>query len=216
MAKTYDAIVVGARVAGSPTAMLLARKGMTYCLSIGRAFPSDTISTHLVHPPGINALQRWGLLDQVAGHWVSRHRHRTRFDFGPFTLSGAPGPDGDRRVRPAADRAGQAAAGRRQSRLAREVREGFSVESIVCEDDQVLGVRGHGKGGATVTEHARVVIGADGRHSLVAQAVNPISVPREATSARCVLRLLERPADGWPLRNLRTPQPRHGGVADKR
>ena len=27
MAKTYDAIVVGARVAGAPTAMLLARKG---------------------------------------------------------------------------------------------------------------------------------------------------------------------------------------------
>ena len=54
-----------------------------------------------------------------------------------------------------------------------EVREGFSVESMVYEHDQVVGVRGHGKGSTTVTEHARVVIGADGRHSLVAQAVNP-------------------------------------------
>ncbi len=64
MAKTYDAIVVGARVAGSPTAMLLARKGYAY--SCDRAsFPSDTISTHLIHPPGITALQRWGLLNKV-------------------------------------------------------------------------------------------------------------------------------------------------------
>jgi len=37
----------------------------------------------------------------------------------------------------------------------------------------VTGIRGHAKGGPTVTEHARVVVGADGRHSLVAKAVQP-------------------------------------------
>jgi flavin-dependent dehydrogenase len=58
MAKTYDAIVVGARVAGSPTAMLLARKGYDVLLVDRASFPSDTISTHLIHPPGITALQR--------------------------------------------------------------------------------------------------------------------------------------------------------------
>jgi hypothetical protein len=31
----------------------------------------------------------------------------------------------------------------------------------------VTGVCGHGKAGANITQHARVVIGADGRHSLV-------------------------------------------------
>jgi flavin-dependent dehydrogenase len=54
-----------------------------------------------------------------------------------------------------------------------EVREGFSVESMVSEHDHVIGVRGHGKGSTTVTEHTRVVIGADGRHSLVAHSVKP-------------------------------------------
>jgi flavin-dependent dehydrogenase len=54
-----------------------------------------------------------------------------------------------------------------------EVREGFSVEEVVVEDGRVVGVRGHGPGGRVVTEHARVVIGADGRHSLVARAVRP-------------------------------------------
>ena len=50
-----------------------------------------------------------------------------------------------------------------------EVRQGFTVEDVVVEDGRVVGVRGHGKGGVTVTERARVVIGADGRHSTVAQ-----------------------------------------------
>jgi flavin-dependent dehydrogenase len=52
-----------------------------------------------------------------------------------------------------------------------EVREGFTVEDIVIEEGRVVGIRGHSKGGATVTEHADVVIGADGRYSTVARAV---------------------------------------------
>jgi 2-polyprenyl-6-methoxyphenol hydroxylase-like FAD-dependent oxidoreductase len=171
MAKTYDAIVVGARVAGSPTAMLLARKGYDVLLVDRASFPSDTISTHLIHPPGINALQRWGLLDKIVVSGCPAI-DTYAFDFGPFTLTGAPDPDGtvaygprrtvlDKVLLDAAVEAGA------------EVREGFSVESMVYEHDQVVGVRGHGKSSTTVTEHARVVIGADGRHSLVAQAVNP-------------------------------------------
>jgi 2-polyprenyl-6-methoxyphenol hydroxylase-like FAD-dependent oxidoreductase len=65
MSKAYDAIVVGARCAGSPTAMLLARRGHRVLLVDRATFPSDTISTHLVHPPGIASLERWGLLDPV-------------------------------------------------------------------------------------------------------------------------------------------------------
>ncbi|MEJ8640397.1 hypothetical protein WKI68_01050 [Streptomyces sp. MS1.HAVA.3] len=58
----YDAVVVGARCAGAPTAMLLARKGYRVLLADQATFPSDTVSTHLVHPPGLAALDRWGLL----------------------------------------------------------------------------------------------------------------------------------------------------------
>jgi flavin-dependent dehydrogenase len=54
-----------------------------------------------------------------------------------------------------------------------EVREGFSVEEVLVEDGRVVGVRGHTPGGQAVTEHARVVVGADGRHSRVARAVRP-------------------------------------------
>jgi len=44
----YDAIVVGARCAGSPTAMLLARKGYRVLVVDKATFPSDTMSTLLV------------------------------------------------------------------------------------------------------------------------------------------------------------------------
>ncbi len=43
----YDAIVVGARCAGSPVAMLLARKGYKVLVVDRSTFPSDTVSTHL-------------------------------------------------------------------------------------------------------------------------------------------------------------------------
>jgi choline dehydrogenase-like flavoprotein len=66
MSEGYDAIVVGARCAGSPTAMLLARKGYRVLLLDKATFPSDTMSTHVVHPPGVAALERWGLFERLA------------------------------------------------------------------------------------------------------------------------------------------------------
>src|SRR5213593_1435216 len=90
MTKEFDAIVVGARCAGSPTAMLLARKGYRVLVVDRATFPSDTISTHVVHPLGVAALARWGLLDRLAATGCPAI-HTYAFDFGPFTLSGAPG-----------------------------------------------------------------------------------------------------------------------------
>lgn len=168
----FDAIVVGARCAGSPTAMLLARKGHRVLVVDKATFPSDTISTHLIHAPGVAALRRWGLLDRLVATGCPPI-DTYAFDFGPFTITGSPGTDeapvsyGPRRTvldKLLVDAAAEAGA---------EVREGFTVEDIVIEDGCVTGVRGHGKGGATVTERARVVVGADGLHSKVAQAVKP-------------------------------------------
>ena len=52
----YDAIIVGARCAGSPTAMLLARKGYNVLLVDKSSFPSDIMSTHYIQPPGVARL----------------------------------------------------------------------------------------------------------------------------------------------------------------
>jgi 2-polyprenyl-6-methoxyphenol hydroxylase-like FAD-dependent oxidoreductase len=169
----YDAIVIGARCAGSPAAMLLARKGYKVLLVDRATFPSDTISTHLIHPPGVNALQRWGLLDRVVATGCPPIA-TYQFDMGPFVIRGTPasGAHGsavayaprrtvlDRLLVDAASEAGA------------EVREGFVVDEILMDDGRVHGIRGHANGG-TVTERARVVVGADGVHSMVARAVKP-------------------------------------------
>ena len=173
MREDFDAIVVGARCGGSPAAMLLARKGYRVLLVDKATFPSDTMSTHMVHPPGVAALARWGILDRLeAGNCPPVGRYS--FDFGPVTIAGSPRPAdgaaegyGPRRIVLDAllvDAAVSAGA---------ELREAFSVEEVLVEEGRVTGIRGHAKGGATVTERARVVIGADGRHSLVAKAVEP-------------------------------------------
>jgi len=53
-----------------------------------------------------------------------------------------------------------------------EVREQFIVQEVIVDDDgRVTGIRGHDAGGTTVTEQARVVVGADGRFSVVAVAL---------------------------------------------
>ena len=48
----YDVIVVGARCAGAPVAMLLAQRGYRVLLVDRVTFPSDTLSTHFIKPPG--------------------------------------------------------------------------------------------------------------------------------------------------------------------
>src|SRR5438034_10252585 len=61
----YDAVVVGGRCAGAPTAMLLARKGYRVLVVERDTFPSDIMSTHYIHLPGIARLENWGLLDRL-------------------------------------------------------------------------------------------------------------------------------------------------------
>ena len=70
MNRTWDVIVVGARVAGAATAMLLARAGLrVLCVDRSR-HGSDTLSTHALMRGGVLQLTKWGLLDAVvaAGH----------------------------------------------------------------------------------------------------------------------------------------------------
>ena len=45
------------------------------------------------------------------------------------------------------------------------------MTELVTRDGRVTGIRGHWPGGPEITEHARVVVGADGHHSLVARSV---------------------------------------------
>src|SRR5262245_50188994 len=92
MSKRYDAIVMGARCAGSPTAMLLARKGYRVLVVDRSTFPSDTVSTHVLQPMAVAALARWGLLERLTATGCPPV-HTFMFDFGPVRITGAPGTE---------------------------------------------------------------------------------------------------------------------------
>src|SRR5262245_17573325 len=167
----YDVIIVGARAAGATTAMLLARQGARVLLVDKASFPSDTLSTHQIQLPGVARLKRWGLLAQLEQAGTPAVR-QARFSAGPYVIEGQypafEGVDaiyGPRRIVldhllvKAAVAAGA------------ELRERFSVSELVWDGERVSGLRGQAHGGSAVGETARLVIGADGKHSLVAEAV---------------------------------------------
>jgi len=169
----YDAIVVGARCAGAPTALLLARKGYKVLLLDRGTFPSDMpFSNHYVHQTGSARLKRWGLLDALKASNCPPI-YTNHFDYGAFSLTGSPVPAeggvteafAPRRIRldqilvDAAVNAGV------------ELREGFSVQEVLFEDGRVTGIRGQQRNRPAVTEHARITVGADGMFSVVAKAV---------------------------------------------
>jgi 2-polyprenyl-6-methoxyphenol hydroxylase-like FAD-dependent oxidoreductase len=165
----YDTIIVGARCAGSPLAMLLARKGYRVLLVDKATFPSDTLSSHTLAAFGVIHLQRWGLLDRLAAT-NTPPIHSQTFDTGSIVLRGsatghvAPDYAPHRYVLDSLllDAAVEAGA---------EVRMGFQVQELVWEGNRVVGIRGRTSDGALVTELASLVIGADGKHSFVARNV---------------------------------------------
>ncbi len=170
----YDIIVVGARCAGSPTAMLLARKGYRVLLVDRATFPSNTISNHYLHQSAVAQLNRWGLLEKVA-HSGCPPIQKATFDFFGsivFTAHALPieGATGGYCVRrnvldkilvDAAIEAGV------------EFREGFVVQELCRDGEQVTGIRGRLGDKTNITETARLVIGADGMNSFVARNCHP-------------------------------------------
>ena len=170
MTGAFDAIVVGARCAGSPTAMLLARKGYRVLVVDRASFPSDTVSTHILHPLGARALSKWGLLGRLAATGCPPI-HTYAFDFGPFTITGAPGtrdaPVGYCPRRTILDELLVDAA----AQSGAEIRENFAVKDVLVEDGRVVGIKGRSKHGSSIIERAKVVVGADGRRSFIAEAI---------------------------------------------
>jgi flavin-dependent dehydrogenase len=168
----FDVVVVGARCGGAPLAMLLARAGHRVALVDRTTFPSDTMSTHFLWQRGAARLQRWGLLDQLQACGCAPTEEIT-FDVGAVQLVGlGPAVDGvqatfcprrtvlDTLLVEAAVEAGA------------ELIDGFVVDDVQWNSGRVAGVRGHRRGTPSKTLPARVVVGADGLHSRIAERVD--------------------------------------------
>ena len=190
----YDAIIVGARCAGAPAAMLLARKGYRVLLLDRATFPSDTISTHIIWPHGAELMDRWGLLARLAATGCPPIARQPDLRCRPVRAEGRRDRYQRRtgRVLSSAHRARQIAASTPPSRPAPNVREGFTVESLLWDGDRVAGISGQSRTGGVVDERARrrdrrrrcAFAGRQGRPGA--------RVRREAAAHHQLLQLLQR------------------------
>ncbi|MGW0811127.1 NAD(P)/FAD-dependent oxidoreductase [Nonomuraea sp. NPDC002799] len=165
----YDVIVVGARCAGSPTALLFARAGYRVLLLEKVRFPQDTLSSHYIHQPGVALLDQWGLLGKVRAAGTPPLDHASYEASGAVRVDGCSLPDHGQRAAFAPRRfvldpilaEGAVAAGV-------EYREGCKVIDLLYDGGRVVGVKGT-EGDKPFSERARLVIGADGMRSNVAR-----------------------------------------------
>jgi flavin-dependent dehydrogenase len=167
-----DVLIVGARCAGAPLAMLLARKGFAVTAYDKCAFPSDAISTHFIWPIGVAALHRWSIWESILAAWPAIcHKAYSSGAGGELTgplheVDGINYAISLRRFKLDAllvKAARQAAA---------EIREHSAVDELIVENDAVVGIRGHDiASGEHFEERAAIVVGADGKDSFVAREV---------------------------------------------
>jgi flavin-dependent dehydrogenase len=169
----YDAIIVGARVAGAATALGLARRGARVLLLDTATFPSDTLSTHLLWSDALRCLDRLGalpaLLDTGAPP-IERFslRYGQHSNAAPIPTQGKYPPLLSVR-RLILD---ELLLGRVREEARITVREGITVRALLRHWERVVGVCGTTRtDGSEFTARGAIVIGADGRHSTVAREV---------------------------------------------
>lgn len=184
----YDVVVIGARCAGSATAMLLARMGAKI-LVVDQAAPgSDTLSTHALMRGAVMQLQNWDILSQIAATGTPPVR-TTSFIYGDtppidITMSPTHGTHAlyaprrtvlDRTLANAATEAGAT------------VRYGVKCRDLLRgPDGSVNGVILCDNLGETHSVKAELVIGADGRTSKVAQLVGAEMLKQGTHASQCI------------------------------
>ena len=198
MSTDYDVVVVGGRVAGASTAMLLARAGARVALVDRATYGSDTISTHGLMRAGVMQLSRWGLLDEVTAAGTPPIR-RTLFHYADgepeqVSIRSTAGVDAlyaprrpvlDRMLVDAAAEAGA------------EVRHESTVTSLLRDESgRVGGVRVRSRSGTVVELRATITVGADGIRSTVAEQAGAPVLRRGRSGSAFLYRYY---ADAQPL-----------------
>jgi flavin-dependent dehydrogenase len=196
----YDVVVVGGRIAGASTALLLARAGVRVILIDRNRYGSDTLSTHGLMRGGVLQLSRWGVLPDVAAAGTPPVRevvfHYADGEDISVTIRPSAGVDAlyaprrhliDRLLVDAAAAAGA------------EVMHQTAVTALIRDTgERVSGVQVQGRGSDSMNLNASLIIGADGVRSTVAAQVDAPVIWRGSTESAVLYRYFTGlPAAGY-------------------
>lgn len=168
--REYDAVVVGAGIAGCTAATFLARRGARVAVVERKPDPADhkVVCSHYIHSSALPTIERLGIAEAMyaAGAARSRPQIWTRWGW----------------IRPAVARKGLPPYGvnLRRVKLDPLLRDtaaaagadmlfGRRVDALVREGGRVAGVEAVARDGDRLTLRAPLVVGADGRDSRVGE-----------------------------------------------
>lgn len=165
-----DAVVVGARCAGSAAAIAIARGGRSVIAIDRTAFPSDTLSTHVNFPSAVSEINRVGALDRVLAYSPPLCREGMVQADGVRCLQRFAAVDGiDYGICVPRTQLDMALVETARAAGA-DVREKTGLVDVLWDGDRATGVRVSGPEGEYEIG-CSLVIGADGRRSTTASRV---------------------------------------------
>jgi len=165
----YDAVIVGGSLAGCTTALLLARAGARVALVEKHADPQafKRICSHYIQASGVPAIERLGLLEPVLAAGGVRSHLRIWTQWGWIVPPRVPQSAGLNLRREKLDPLVRAEAA---GTSGVELLAGYTARALTRDaGGAVTGVVMHGRDGGETTLRGRLVVGADGRDSRIAE-----------------------------------------------
>jgi 2-polyprenyl-6-methoxyphenol hydroxylase-like FAD-dependent oxidoreductase len=164
----YDAVIVGASLAGCATAIALGHSGARVALVEKQPEPAafKRICSHFIQASAVPALDRLGLLEPILEAGGVRTTMRAWTPWGWIETPAAEAREGVNLRRELLDPMVREAA---VATPGVELMLGRSAERLVREGDTVRGVVVRDPDGAERTLGAQLVVGADGRDSRIAE-----------------------------------------------
>lgn len=185
MINEFDVVIVGARIAGSALAYELGNAGYKVLLLDRANFPSDVLSTHNFFNNSVAMLREMGLLDKLLATGTPTYR-RAFIQMDETVIDGIfPETAGETEClcirRTHLDKIMFEHAAAHPNVTAKE---GCRVTGLLRDNDTVIGVNAVERGD-NASYYAKLVVGADGRRSLVremAGSARKLRVPTDFAS----------------------------------